>query len=66
MFVCVVKSLQGLIDKAFDKIFLHCLTFILLHDVIKILLHVLKHEMEIIFDSDDFLQLDDVLMVKLP
>jgi hypothetical protein len=33
------------------------------HELVDILFHVLKNEVQVIVDSDDFFQLDDVLMV---
>jgi len=63
VFVHIGESEDGLVHDGLDFRFVK--TFLLvLHELVDVLFHVFKNKVEVIVDPDDFLELDDLLVVK--
>ena len=61
--VHVGESKYGLVHDGLDLGFVEALLLVL-HQLVDILLHVFKHEVEVVVDPDHLLELDDLLVVE--
>lgn len=61
----VCESSEGLIHYAFYAILLQILSSIC-DELVYVLIHEFKHKVEIIIDSYDFLELDNMLVIQFP
>ena len=64
MLVHICKSKQSLVHYAFDLL-LWKAGLSVLHQLVNALLHELKNEVQVVVHSDNFFQLDNLLVVQL-
>ena len=63
VFVHVGEALQGLVNDALDLIFRERLGPVL-HKLVDVLLHIFKNEVQVIVNSNNFLQLHDLVVIQ--
>jgi hypothetical protein len=64
MLVSVPETEQRLIHVCLHNFLTHRSAFVVLHDVVEVLFHILKHKMQIIVNANYLLQLYNVGMTK--